>query len=197
MRLAMTISGVLLAMLTGCHRQTSNFYDDQDAYQVYASILPSTEPLVLGPVTTTYELCLVPLDDQAETVLRPALNDYLKQNSTRWRLRENLVRSRPATVLSIQEIEATFQKGTLGPDSEEGWEKFSQRHPTYPGWIEVSAVGFNHDKTIAVVYMAYHCGEQCGGGEFRALEKKNGKWQLLTGKGRWNHCAWQHRGWVA
>ena len=159
MRLAIAIAEVLLVMLTACHHQrTSDLYEDPEAYAVYASILPSTEPLVLGPMTTTYELCLVPLDDQAETVLRPALDDWLKQNSTRWRLRENLAGTRQATVLSSHELEASFQHGTLGPDSKEGWAKFFHQHPTYPGWIEVSAVGFNHDKTIAVVYMAYTVG---------------------------------------
>jgi hypothetical protein len=34
--------------------------------------------------------------------------------------------------------------------------------------------------------ISYHCGEECRGGEFRALEKNSGKWQLLTGRGRWN-----------
>jgi hypothetical protein len=35
--------------------------------------------------------------------------------------------------------------------------------------------------------------EECRGGEFRALEKKSGKWQLLTGRGLWNHCVWYVR----
>jgi hypothetical protein len=59
--------------------------------------------------------------------------------------------------------------------------------------IELSAVGFNADETIAVVFIGYHCGEECRGGEFRALEKKTGKWKLLTGKGLWNHCVWYVR----
>jgi hypothetical protein len=44
-----------------------------------------------------------------------------------------------------------------------------------------------------VVFIGYHCGEECRGGEFRALENKGGKWQLLTGKGLWNHCVWYIR----
>jgi hypothetical protein len=41
--------------------------------------------------------------------------------------------------------------------------------------------------------MGYRCAEGWAGGEFRALEKRDGKWQLLAGKGKWNHCTWSLR----
>jgi hypothetical protein len=110
------------------------------------NVTNSPPPLCIREKT---DLCLVPLDNQAESVLRPAIKDYLGLNSRRWLLQPKL--------------------------------SFPQRYPTYQGWIEVSAVGFNSDKTIAIVYLGYHCGEQCEGGEFKALEKKEGRWQLFTG----------------
>jgi hypothetical protein len=167
---------------------------DDEAYTVYSSILPNTSPLMLRATTTTFDLCLVPLDEQAESVLRPVLNDYTRANSKRWLLRPNLGEKRSATMLSGEEFQATFANGTSGAQARPGWKTFFARHPENRGWIEVSAVGFNSEKTIAVVYMGYRCGEHCAGGEFKALEKKNGKWQILTGRGRWNHCIWMHPG---
>jgi hypothetical protein len=52
-------------------------------------------------------------------------------------------------------------------------------------------MGFNCDRTIAVVYMGCHCGEECAGGELKALEKKNGTWQVFTesdGRGAHSLC---------
>jgi hypothetical protein len=179
-------------VLTACrHQRTARIYEDDDAYQVYSSILPDTNPLVIRAATATHDLCLKPLDDQAEKVLRPALDDYLRLNSESWLLREKFTAIPRYTILPEQELQAIFPGGSSGVASGPGWKTFVQRHPTYPGWIEVSAVGFNREKTVAVVYLGYHCGEDCAGGEFKALEKKDGKWRLLTGKGRWNHCFWK------
>jgi hypothetical protein len=68
------------------------------------------------------------------------------------------------------------------------WEGFYQRYPNSGGWIELSAVGFNATKTVAVVYMGHHCGSLCGGGGFHVLEKKNGQWVPLEWKG--SSCGW-------
>jgi hypothetical protein len=186
-------SSAALCLLIGCRtQQTAHTYDDVEAYSVYSSILPDTSPLVIREWTTTYDLCLRPLDDQSEKVLRPALDDYLKVNSKAWLLSPS-GGSRQYIIFPEGELESTFTSGTDGVQSEKGWKTFFQRHPSYQGWMEVSAVGFNPDKTIAVVYVGYHCGDECGGGEFKAMQKQDGKWRLLTGKGRWNRCAWHRR----
>jgi hypothetical protein len=195
-RVFLALNAILLfCSLSACHReQPLDAYEDEEAYKVYASILPSTTPLILRGGTTTYDFCLAPLDNQAESVLRPAIKNYLKLNSRRWLLQQpKLSVAQQYTILPENELTAIFQKGTSGVVSKDAWKEFQQRHPTYQGWIEVSAVGFNSDKTIAIVYLGYHCREQCEGGEFKALEKKDGKWQLLTGRGHWNHCMWATR----
>jgi len=80
-------------------------------------------------------------------------------------------------------LQAPFK--TNGPA---GWSDFEREHPDSVGWIELSAVGFNHDKTVAIVYIGHHCGRLCGGGGFRVLRKAEGKWKGLTWKG--GSCAW-------
>jgi hypothetical protein len=44
--------------------------------------------------------------------------------------------------------------------------------------FEVSAVGFNKDRTRSLVYVGHHCGNLCGGGGYHLLVKKDGKWQV-------------------
>jgi hypothetical protein len=70
-----------------------------------------------------------------------------------------------------------------------GWTEFTKKYSESAGWIEFSAVGFNQDKTIAVLYVAHHCGSLCGGGVVRAFQKFNGKWLPRRWEGQW--CDWQ------
>ena len=68
------------------------------------------------------------------------------------------------------------------------WNEYYRQYPDSGGLLEFSAVGFNPDKTIAVVYMGHSCGDLCGGGTFHVLEKIDGKWKPLEWKG--SSCAW-------
>ena len=110
-----------------------------------------------------------------------------------WQLHKHFDINRNHELFAEEELKATFRDGMNGSPALGGWKTFCERHPDSEGLIELSAVGFNSDKTIAVVFIGYHCGEECRGGEFRALENKGGKWQLLTGRGLWNHCVWYIR----
>jgi hypothetical protein len=174
---------------------TTKPYDVDEAYKVYSAILPTIgqNPLVIGTETQTPEICLQPLDAQSEKVLRPAIDNYLELNAVPWQLQKHFDINRHYEILAEEELKETFRNGMNGSPSMGGWKTFYERHPDSGGLIELSAVGFNADKTIAVVFIGYHCGEECRGGEFRALENKGGKWQLLTGRGLWNHCVWYVR----
>jgi len=44
--------------------------------------------------------------------------------------------------------------------------------------FEVSGVGFNKDRSRALVYVGHHCGSLCGGGRYHLLVKQNDKWQV-------------------
>jgi hypothetical protein len=64
---------------------------------------------------------------------------------------------------------------------------FQQKYPGYQRWIELSAVGFNQDQTVAVVYFVElrATSNFCSGGMFekggyRMLQKRDGKWRLLA-----------------
>jgi hypothetical protein len=56
------------------------------------------------------------------------------------------------------------------------WEEFYRRYPESRGFATFSRVGFNDDKTQALVYQAYSCGGLCGGGGYVLLVKVNGVW---------------------
>lgn len=162
-------------------------YEDADAYEIFSTILPTEWPLrvahakrlVIRSETKAYEMCLRPETEWEEKV-GPAISDYLRLNKKPWLLQPRLSSEAPYEFMTADEFKTTLDHG--------GWDGFYIQHPKSGGLIELSAVGFNHDKTVAVVYMGHSCGMLCGGGAFHVLEKKDGKWTDMDWKGL--RCSW-------
>jgi hypothetical protein len=162
-------------------------YEVQEAYEVYSAILPSEWPLrdahaktlIIQNETKGYEMCLRPEKEWQEKV-GPAISDYVRSNAKPSLLQPTINVEVPYQLIIADELRSVTQTAD--------WEGFYQRYSNSGGWIELSAVGFNHNKTVAVVYMGHHCGPLCGGGGFHVLEKKEGKWVALDWKG--SSCLW-------
>lgn len=166
-------------------------YDDTEAYKVYSAILPQEWPweeadattLVIRIETEPYGMCINP-DRESGKIVGTAIADYKKKNGGKWLLQREFDIDKPYEMVSSSEIDTIFQTEGVG-----GWKQFYERHPDSGGWIELSAVGFNPLKTIAVVYAGHFCGGLCGGGTFHVLQKVDGKWIPLRLKGG-KSCAW-------
>ena len=162
-------------------------YGDADAYEVYSVILPSEWPmsvaraqtLVIHAETKAYKMCLRPEKDWEE-MIGPAISDYEKVNQKTWAIKQKFDLKIPYKIVNSDELKAAMADG--------GWDGFYKHYPKSGGWIELSAVGFDVDRSIAVVYMGHSCGDLCGGGTFHVLQKKDGKWAPLAWKGR--SCSW-------
>jgi tetratricopeptide (TPR) repeat protein len=160
-------------------------YDDAEAYQVYSAIISTVD---LNPKTHTWLIYIgtLPTGDGSS---RPkdssgpgharkgnregdrsswtqALDDYFKVNTTTWLLQRNFTLQNPYKLVTRDEIKTFFPRGFKGGFGE--------------GWIELSAVGFNADRTMAVVYMA-----ALDFGKSFVLQKHNGKWEVLSGFECW------------
>ena len=183
--LALSLSFLLVSSFP--IQATSSAYDEPDAYEVYASILPLEWPLrvanakqlVILSETRSYQMCLKP-DSESQARVGPAISNYVKLNEKTWLLQPRLSFETPYQFLEAGKIEALTKQGR--------WDEYYRQYPDSGGVIEVSAVGFNPDKTIAVVYMGHSCGMLCGGGTFHVLEKIDGKWRPIEWKG--SSCAW-------
>jgi hypothetical protein len=162
-------------------------YEDQEAYEVYSALIPLERPLrnarakrlIIQNETKGYEMCLRP-EKEWEEKIGPAISDYVRSNAKPSLLQQRIKIGVPYRLIMADELKSAIQTA--------GWEGFYQRYPDSGGWIELSAVGFNVDKTVAVVYMGHHCGPLCGSGGFHVLEKKDGKWVALGWEG--SGCAW-------
>ena len=165
-------------------------YSVPEAYEVYSTILPdewtwryaNSKTLLIQTETVSQQMCLEP-DAKWKKLLDPAIANYRIVNRKPLKLDRLFDISKSYTLSASDALQAAF-KGA-GPD---GWDGFNAAHPDSVGWIELSAVGFNDSKTVAVVYVGHHCGRLCGGGGFSVLEKIQGKWKPVPWVG--SSCAW-------
>jgi len=175
---------------TGSDRPAPEAYNVPEAYEIYAAILPNewtwkdahSPALLIQMETTAYGMCIHP-DKESEDLLGPVIANYNEVNRKIWLLQRNFDIEKPYDLVPKKDI-----RHVLENDAVAGVETFREEHPRYVGSLELSAVGFNPEKTVAVVYVGHDCGWLCGGGGFRVLEKKDGKWQALKWKG--SSCAW-------
>lgn len=110
-----------------------------------------------------------------------AIADYLKRNTSILELQRRFNLATYDLITQAEE-EAVLDKGLSGS----ACRVFQQKYGGYERWVEFSAVGFNQDQTVAVVYVVEwrRDGAQCsarrsGTAGYRMLQKRNGKWHLL------------------
>ncbi len=183
------VVGFFPASLTA-QQNPPELYGVGEAYEIYSTILAPREPaagarakelLIRAETGTNDEMCLKP-EGESVSIVGPAIANFIEVNKKQWLLQRALQLDRPYEFVFDKEIDGFFSNGVGG------WKSFYEKYPDSGGYMELSAVGFNADKTVAVVYTAHFCGGLCGGGGFEVLEKKDGRWQPLKWKG--SSCSW-------
>jgi hypothetical protein len=150
-------------------------YDEAEAYKVYSALLQSEWPqrrpdikkAVIRMETWPFKMCLKPAPE-SEEIIGSAIDDYVWKNEKPVILQKQFQLEKPYELISANQIKSIFQQGD--------WKDFYKLYPDSNGYIDFSAVGFNEEKTIAVVYIGKHCGYLCGSGKFHVQQKKDGKW---------------------
>jgi hypothetical protein len=147
----------------------------KDSYEIYSILLPIEVPRewritewAIRQQTQTFpnvggfnsvRQCLQVPPDQ-EPIYLPLINDYVAKNNRKRILERNFGLPQYALV-------------DVGRTSERAGSTSA-----VPVIFEVSAVGFNKERTRALVYVGHHCGNLCGGGSYHLLVKNAGKWQV-------------------
>lgn len=100
------------------------------------------------------------------------VKDYNARNQGSSILENKFTASLKVIILSEQEISVIFS------DTKTAWQDLHKKYPNAKGIIEFSQVGFNKDKTQAILCFGVQSGFLSGYGEFIVLYKENGKWVI-------------------
>lgn len=181
-RVFKAIVAVLISLtLTASRPQTQSQQKDPpqpytvpEAYQVYSAILAGRireaklSRILIAQETRAEPNCLKP-DSEDKQAIDPAIADYTDQNRKTWLLRWNLQIDIPYEIVPREAIDSLLR----GPGG--SWGLFERRYPEMDGWIDLSAVGFNSDKTVAVVSIT-HDRSESGSGNLSAFKLEDGQW---------------------
>src|SRR6185437_10094490 len=143
-------------------------YDDADAYEVYSLLLPNEESytfakdaLMIQENTVAEDMYPVGpcLKSEDAKRFKAAIADYNRIYKTKWLLQRKFQITKPYRIVNAKVI------STL-PDQPQ----------SAVSYVSMSPVGFNREKTQAVVFMESSCGGLCGSWQFHFLAKVHGEW---------------------
>ena len=150
--------------------------------QKYSSYVSNNTPLVIADTFSS----VIPLerDSQMEAIkslLSQAsdqvpldlIRDFCDKNVKAQIVWPDLQKHLKVVFLSQQEEKSLF---SARREKHDGWDKFYTKYPKSPGIITLSRIGFNHDGTMAMIYLGWQGGWLAGEGQIYVLRKQNGKW---------------------
>jgi hypothetical protein len=189
---AFTLLGTLMAAIRSSAGQaneskpssTDNLspesYADPEAYAVYAAALPMIWNSEHEPKSLIFQeetefsarasadnLCIKG-DRKFSGTWGSTLENYASVNRVPRRLLRMFPVDKAYILVPKRELDELILKSH--------WEDFYTRYPDAEGYVSVSSVGFNAQKTKALLAMTYSCGILCMHGTYYFMEKQNGRW---------------------
>jgi len=169
LNVSLTVLLLSVASLVAQEPTATQPYDDVDAYRVYSLLLPHEEAYSFAKDALMIQEDAVPEDISGACLrqtdasrFKGAIAGYNRTNRTKWLFQRQFQIAKPYRIVSPKLISAL-------PDRPQG----------AVSYVRMSAVGFNRDKTQAVVFVASSCGGLCGHWQFHILEKAHGKWSEI------------------
>ena len=156
-------------------------YSEANVPEVYKALIgPQSKKSLLVRSTTVAPMnCSVSGEEITDTEFREAMSAFLAVNEQVWDLSQVLGDRK---TISNEDLDETFKPGVM-----EGWKRFRQRHPDIPGYVGLSAIGFNKAHTVAIVYSEVRCGGKCGAGGFKYFRHTKG-WRRVNPN--FPNCDW-------
>jgi hypothetical protein len=192
-RIASWLVGLLLiwgalGSVSPTHSRQSNSdagVSDEE-YEIYSSVIkqlyvqPNTRQVIIEERTFRYDFAVENDEPWREknkkkgvSIDESAADDYEAKNNSKWLLNKNSFKlPMKISLITDDDLRSIFH-GSWG-DLE--WINYYRRFPESRGFVMLSRIGFNTERTQALVYVGSRCGPGCGDIHFLLLEKANGVW---------------------
>lgn len=169
-------------------------YADPEAYAVYAAVLPKIwnwelhEPKSLvfreetefSATESADNLCIEG-DKEFYSTWGSTLKAYATVNQVPRRLLRMFPVDKTYILVPERELNELLRKSH--------WRGFYARYPDAKSYVSMSSVGFNAQRTKALLTMTYNCGMLCMEGTYYLMEKQNGTW-VRASVPNVTSCAW-------
>jgi hypothetical protein len=169
---------------------------DRDEQAVYSATLPALgwgqRAFLIKEMTSPSArsslgsggLAYVDMQGITPAVATSTRNNFLARNRKPSSLSPDMKLDFQYYLISKEELDEICTNTPPSPDGISGGpiNEMSRRYPDTSGLTELSRVGFNWDRTEALVYIYHYCGSICGYIYLVRLEKHGGIWQV---KDKW------------
>jgi hypothetical protein len=184
LRLSTLFLLLVIPLTSNCLATTNQQTDVSDEeYAVYSSVLREqfvserTQVVVIVNQTTGIPPYSGTPDANyfrraSSAVSQVTIDDYLTKNNQTHPLSDRFNTRVRRVLFDNAEFHRLFR------DVTKGWEEFYRRFPNSGGFIRFSRVGFNVERTQALVYVEHGCGGTCGAGRYLLLAKREGVWRI-------------------
>ena len=158
-------------------------YEIDEAYEIYNELIPRTEAYVFskGILVVEQQTSQQPdvssacLTQEGSDKFAEAIADLSRVQRTNWLLQPKFGTAKPVQLVSSETIQSLLGEG------EGRWNNFLKHYPNAGGYISLGPVGFNHDKTLAIVHVATSCRGLRDKHRFHLLQKDHGFWHEVAG----------------
>jgi hypothetical protein len=167
--LTLTLIFVALNITTAIGQESSTVqpFEDAAAYKIYSLLLPQEESyvfakdaLIIQQDTIAPDIFGACLKQADANRFKGSIADYNRVRKKKWRFQRQFQIAKPYRIVGTEIISA-----------------LPARPQSAVSHVRMSPVGFNRDKTQAVVFLESSCGEFYGSWRFHFLEKVDGEWK--------------------
>lgn len=191
-RVRLVALAALLAM-TGCPRRVEKPPEvvlptptaDADEYPVFEAVLrkrlvdPELRRLVLRPLVgfalARTTAAIIKLEEKSPDLEQQAIREFLARNETPALVEPRIALALPVEVRTREVLAAYFNREKC----EAGWQQYRADHYDAKGLLQLSRVGFNHDRTQAIVLLAWQSTCLNETGTVYELLKRRGDWKVV------------------
>lgn len=163
---------------------------DDNEYQIYSLILNeefTSNDLVVTQKTSKSNFSLTndsfqPLKTEFTNINATIFTALVDNNVLAYNLENKFtVPTKKTTLISYEELLYFFNS----KDINQGWSNFYRKYPNSNGTIEMSRVGFNSDKSQAIVAVGHYYGSLGADGLLIYLTKEQNSWRIIKTINSW------------
>lgn len=157
---------------------------EPEEYAVYAAVLKEafigkgTKRLVIERHTSIDDLAHRDPNQMLERLSplsKQTVEDFKSKNRQSYELKNKFNLQVEINFLTEDDVRELFKKRD---GQQDGWKLFRQKYPAAGSIITLSRVGFNAERTQALMFVAHVCGRLCGQGNYILLNKNEGEWKV-------------------
>jgi hypothetical protein len=153
---------------------------DEEEYSVYRAILGSDYNLAINKFTSSDDSAFKTkhLRRDLKIVQTKTSKDFKKKNKKSYELQNNFLTQKKVFLLTIEELRPFYEKSDEDEFAAEN--AFIEKYGTV-SLVTLSRVGFNNDKTQAVVEVVYNSGfcGNCSTAYLFILTKEKEDWKII------------------